>query len=313
MSKELRDMIRSLIREGTQLHRCVDGSLVPADSHDCLDDIRLRIDDAVYHRDTCSHGSATRGHYNGMLADLRKKERRLKKNFSMMEAKDTRRDVATARLKGLRRKNIKDIMFGDEDSTVHNPESSLNDTRRFIKTIWRQHADIPALSDALNIVHWFGWQNHNERTLETLENFATSAPPGTRASHQISVMGYKGAPQYHGFNCFGILLSKESRITFASNDDVWSEEMSTATQEIIDYYGSSGLPKRPSAGIAPGGLIYSPEDIKGEYVHELVMDNWSWNSIVVGNNSNFNEDLKADIKEWCEENGVSFHEFGEIS
>ena len=75
-------------------------------------------------------------------------------NFSMMEAKDTRRDVATARLKGLRRKNIKDIMFGDEDSTVHNPESSLNDTRRFIKTIWRQHADIPALSDALNIVHW---------------------------------------------------------------------------------------------------------------------------------------------------------------
>jgi len=318
----LRKLIRHLITESAGLHRCVDGSLVPSDSPGCLDDIHLRIDDAVYHRDLCSHGSATRSHYNGMLADLRKKERRLKKNFQLTEisaggphgtgGKDTRRHVADARIQGVRDKNLKDILFNKEDPTDHDPNSSMNDMRRFIKTIWNQHADISELQQGLNIVHWFGWKNHNQRTLETLEDFASASPPNAMASHQISVMGYPGTPTYHGMNCFGVLLTKDSRITIASNNDLWTEELNSATEEVMDYYRSSGVPKRPNPNVAPKGLIYSIEDIKGEYVHELVMDNWSWDSIIVGNSGTFNPELKASIKQWCEENGVNFLEHGAI-
>lgn len=320
--QELRKMIRRLITESEGLHRCVDGSLVSSDSPACLEDLGLRIDDAVYHRDTCSHGSATRSHYNGMLADLRKKERRLKKNIYINEisaggphrtgAKDTRRNVADARIKGVRDKNLKDILFGEEEPTEHNPRSSMTDMRRLIKTIWNQHADIASLSDSLNIVHWFGWQNHEERNMETLKSFASKAPPGSRSNNEISVMGYTGTPRYHGFNCFGVLLSKESRITIASNNDLWTEEMNSATEETLEYYRNSGVPKRPNPGVAPKGLIYSPEDIKGDTVHELVVDNWVWDTIVIGNDRRFSEELKGNVKEWCGANGVRFLEFGDI-
>ena len=57
------------------MHMTIDGSVVPDDCEDCIDDLNFRIDDMVTSRNKCSYGSAARSHYSGVLNDLRKKRR----------------------------------------------------------------------------------------------------------------------------------------------------------------------------------------------------------------------------------------------
>ena len=78
---EFRSFISDILLEDLGQHRCMDGSIVPEDSEACLFDVTDRIDDATYHRDICSMGSDQRLHLNGLLKGLRKKKRRLTKNF----------------------------------------------------------------------------------------------------------------------------------------------------------------------------------------------------------------------------------------
>ena len=75
----LRLLISEVILEDAGMHRCMDGSVVPFDSSDCLTDVGNRIDDATYHRDECSLGTDQRMHLNGLLKDLRKKRRHVSK------------------------------------------------------------------------------------------------------------------------------------------------------------------------------------------------------------------------------------------
>ena len=74
---DLRKIIKHLIREST--HRCVDGSIVDADSVQCYDDVCMRIEDLAHVRDQKNRGTASRAYYNGILSDLRKEKRRLEK------------------------------------------------------------------------------------------------------------------------------------------------------------------------------------------------------------------------------------------
>lgn len=309
----LRKAIRDLISESSDVHRCLDGRVVPSNSEDCYLDILDRIDDATYHRDLCARGTSSRSNYNGMLADLRKKERALKKRV-FIEAKDTRPEVARARITGLRNKNIKKIMQAEQDPLEHVAgDYSLKDMRRFVKTIWAQHADTEELQKALNIVHWIGWDKQNQRNFEKFESFAASVPPNNRSSNEISCGGYLGTPYYHGLNTFGVLLSKSSKITIASNRDLYTEEFRTATEEVIEYYSNSGVPKRPAPSVNPLGLIFSTSDIEGDSVHELVCDNWSWEGVIIGNDSYFDSNLKKKLMLWCQSNNVKFYEYGDLS
>ena len=77
----LRKKISKLILESSGLHRCLNGQLVPEDSEECYGDLCDRIEDMTYNRDTMHGGTATRAFYNGVLADLRKKKRRLAKLY----------------------------------------------------------------------------------------------------------------------------------------------------------------------------------------------------------------------------------------
>ena len=79
---QLRNFIKKILFENKHLHRCLNGDLVPDDSEECLNDIVLRIEDATYARNNMSGGTATRAYYNGILADLRKKKRRLEKSYT---------------------------------------------------------------------------------------------------------------------------------------------------------------------------------------------------------------------------------------
>ena len=68
------------VREGKkEMHRCMDGQMVSADSEDCLFDIVARIEDAEYHRNSHSCGTENRIYYNGLLKGLRNKRNKLKK------------------------------------------------------------------------------------------------------------------------------------------------------------------------------------------------------------------------------------------
>ena len=78
---QLRKMIR-MITESVENHRCLDGRLVPKDSPECYNDLCARIEDAEYARNSMTGGTATRAFYNGILADLRKKKRRLEKSLN---------------------------------------------------------------------------------------------------------------------------------------------------------------------------------------------------------------------------------------
>ncbi|OUU26774.1 MAG: hypothetical protein CBB97_07090 [Candidatus Endolissoclinum sp. TMED37] len=69
------------IREGKDMHRCMDGSMVPNESPDCLADVVSRIDDAMYFRGHNSCGTEDRVYYNGLLKSLRRKRNRLQKMF----------------------------------------------------------------------------------------------------------------------------------------------------------------------------------------------------------------------------------------
>ena len=80
-TRKLRSLISDILLEDAGMHRCMNGSIVPEESEACLTDVGDRIDDATYYRDMCTLGTDQRMHLNGLLSGLRKKRRRLTKNF----------------------------------------------------------------------------------------------------------------------------------------------------------------------------------------------------------------------------------------
>jgi len=79
---KLRKIIRKYLKENSNTYRCLNGEMVPTDSPECYEDLCLRIEDATHQRDSLGTGSASRSYYNGVLADLRKKKRRLGKLYN---------------------------------------------------------------------------------------------------------------------------------------------------------------------------------------------------------------------------------------
>lgn len=65
-------------------HRCLNGKLTNFGSKQCMKDLTVRIADAVFNRDNCTHGSADRSSLNGILKYLRQKFRRANK-FSALK------------------------------------------------------------------------------------------------------------------------------------------------------------------------------------------------------------------------------------
>ncbi len=62
-----------------EMHRTMDGAMVPFGCDACVEDIGARIQDATYERDSCPGRTDSREHYNGILKVLRRKLRRANK------------------------------------------------------------------------------------------------------------------------------------------------------------------------------------------------------------------------------------------
>lgn len=76
--------VKMMLHEAAKLHDThitMTGEAVPFGCPDCLDDIESRIADVTRSRNACSRGSATRGHYSGVLHQLRKDRRAAEKIY----------------------------------------------------------------------------------------------------------------------------------------------------------------------------------------------------------------------------------------
>jgi len=76
----IRALVQSILAEGTDVdpdrnYRCFGGRVVQFGSRECLDDIRMRMDDAVETRDSCDCRTDKRAAYNGLLQMLRRELR----------------------------------------------------------------------------------------------------------------------------------------------------------------------------------------------------------------------------------------------
>ena len=86
----LRSLIRTTLNEncGPGDHRTVNGDVVPFGCPECVDDIHTRLEDASWHRDRLSRGSADRSHFNGLLAALRRALRAALKELDRAQLED---------------------------------------------------------------------------------------------------------------------------------------------------------------------------------------------------------------------------------
>ena len=76
-----------------QPHRTLSGEMVPFGCPECVDDIELRIEDAVYNRDSSGRGSAQRTHYNGLLQVYRRMLRGALKDLEKELPPETVEDI----------------------------------------------------------------------------------------------------------------------------------------------------------------------------------------------------------------------------
>lgn len=81
LNEAVRIRLKRLIIEGdaVEMHRCMDGKIVPFGCDASIVDIEGRIEDASHSRDMCPGRTDSREHYNGILKVLRRKLRRAHK------------------------------------------------------------------------------------------------------------------------------------------------------------------------------------------------------------------------------------------
>ena len=80
LKRRIRDiLVETLTADSVEMHRCVDGKVVPMDTPRCVKDLEYRIEDAAADRDACVTRTDARVHYNGLLNVLRRKLRYARK------------------------------------------------------------------------------------------------------------------------------------------------------------------------------------------------------------------------------------------
>lgn len=80
MRAGVRALVQAILAEGTEVdplrtYRCFGGAEVQFGSAECLDDIQMRMEDAVATRDSCDCRTDKRAAYNGLLQMLRRELR----------------------------------------------------------------------------------------------------------------------------------------------------------------------------------------------------------------------------------------------
>jgi hypothetical protein len=186
-----------------------------------------------------------------------------------------------AKLKSLRRE-----MKGHWNHWVHNVSKEFDD-------FWHG-IDSPILA-----VHWVNLLDEASEadTLRMLEQYIVRNIEKDN-KHDISCVGYMefGSQPWDDnngnwiessfkklpvFSPIGLVLNKRT-VNWATYSDAWTEFISSAGEKELDYYKSSGLPKRPSVELSPDFVIFGPEDMNlGNIINELIVSKYEWNFAII--------------------------------
>ena len=113
----------------------------------------------------------------------------------------------------------------------------------------------------------------------------------------------KPSANYQGDGIVGIKIDPErSYVSFAAVVDSWTEFNFGTPKRTREYYKSSGLPKRPARNIDPSAVIFDKQDFiesGAKELKECVVDNWTWDTIVVDKSYNQNAQVK-NLIDWIE-------------
>jgi len=157
-----------------------------------------------------------------------------------------------------------------------------------VMTWWQKNADIEYLK-SIPKIHWIGWINEDAaiagtekpRGVEGLRKFNRLFKKGRTQRDVLSTVGYPGRIP-PTINAVGIIID-EGWPTFASSDDLWTNELYMSTEADRKFYSASGLPKRPTSEVDPVSVIFDAQDVDGKNpIAEITVDNWSWSKIYLG-------------------------------
>jgi len=193
------------------------------------------------------------------------------------------------------------------------------DLRRNVKKFWNKNADHNFWQDPKKVVaihdlaYYAEFDEPNEASRASedfekdtdlkIEAFFKKYPPGKIQKDEMSAYGFLGMDDFFERKedrrrvSLGIILDPR-RVTYAARRDSHTESRSEASAADIARHAGSGLPKRPKIGkyFVSTGVLFDPEDISLFGIGELIVDNWSYDTVVINTGYNKNFSVKR-VKE----------------
>ncbi len=225
--------------------------------------------------------------------------------------------------------------FGDSDSTPHRDYAAAQtgdtsdrykkyiDLRREVKAFWNEHADHNFWNNEVAALHDLGYYGasisntfYEDAELEAeadlpFASFIKKYPVGQRQKDEMSAYGCLDNDQEITIKMndddMSLCVKLEGVATYASAWDSFTESRSEATESDRERHKGSGMPKRPAVSntFRSGYVLFDKEDLdkrRGQ-IGELVIDNWTWNTVYVKADK-FPQWYIRDLKKLCEENNA---------
>lgn len=234
------------------------------------------------------------------------------------------------------------VYFGDEDSTSHReyaasrgltlrgklrPEEDYHknqDIRREVKAFWNENADHDFWNNEIAALHDLGYYGGGisnafyanaemkpEKDLP-FASFIEKYPLGQRQKDEMSAYGcydtlQKITRKMNGGD-LNLCVKLQGVVTYVSTIDSYTESRSEATPGDRERHAGSGMPKRPAIGkgFYASGVLFDKKDLdaKGEKIGELVVDNWTWDT-VYARSASFKPDDIEKLKSLCSEEEIN--------
>lgn len=208
---------------------------------------------------------------------------------------------------------------GHEDLPSDEEIDAKFDLRRDVKKFWNENADHEYWQDPNKVIaiHDLSYyadlaEDDDEKFAEDLkgdidlkiESFLKKYPPGKIQKDEMSTYGYTSMNQFldrdsdHHRISLAVILNPR-RVTFASRADAYTESRGSASEKDLKRHAGSGLPKRPSIGkyfqgkgvLFDEGDVTSRQSVSKRGIGELIIDNWSYDTLVI--NTGYNKHLSV--------------------
>lgn len=109
----------------------------------------------------------------------------------------------------------------------------------------------------------------------------------------------KNVKQIPPKSAIGLLFHRRN-INWASYSDAWTEFISSAGADELEFYRNSNLPKRPSLPVSPHFVTIDPEDLNlGNILAEVIISDYDWDTAMI-------------VRSYCDDIGVNIDDITKI-